>query len=339
MKESLYDRFRPFKPYDLVLSVVMFVLVVIASRPESILRMLLALAGGFFLFWVLDAAQRFVRFPTPFWQAFIIICANTIIVAALVYWNGSHEFSLAFSILSTAFATLAFGQHVGIATAVLSMAALSQLDAFFDLPPRWPVAWMLFLAVLLTVVAILVRLNRLHEHALVDAVTELRNHRYFQVRLREELQRSERYNRPTALVMLDLDDFKRINDRFGHAVGDQVLRQVGQVLTRNARTVDVVCRYGGEEMAVILPETALEEAVQVAERLRQAVAHWRDERDTPITVSAGVAVYPDHVGQADGLIAAADAALYRAKRAGKNRVAVAEPWRIDSPLDSGPKSG
>src|SRR5262249_47728614 len=148
-----------------------------------------------------------------------------------------------------------------------------------------PLEMVLFLAVLLTTVAILVRVNRLQQDALFDAVTGLRNHSYFQVRLREELQRSERYQRTTSLILLDLDNFKQVNDRYGHAIGDHILQQVARVLTQKARATDVVCRYGGEELAVILPETPLRDAEQVAIRLRQAVERRRDEHGIRVTIS------------------------------------------------------
>jgi two-component system, cell cycle response regulator len=227
--------------------------------------------------------------------------------------------------LNVAFATVAFGQQIGITAAVLSVAALAQMELLMGQEPRVLSEWALFLTVLVTLVAILVRVNRLQEDALFDAVTGLRNHRYFQVRLREELQRSDRSGRPTALVLLDLDNFKRVNDRFGHAVGDYVLRQVSRTLEQNARGADVVCRYGGEELAVILPETALSEAGLVAERLRRAVEQRNNQPGPAATISLGVAVYPDHAEQSDSLIAAADTAMYSAKSAGKNCVRLAAP--------------
>lgn len=340
MQESLYDRFRPFKPYDLVLAVAMFLLVTPGRHLEPMPRMLV-MGGGVFLFWLLDWAQRLVCVPTPLWQALTIVSINTLVVTALVHLNPDHDYALPFSIMNVCFATVAFGQHVGIAAAVLSMAVLSQLEYLLrpeTTLPAWMVGKMLFLAVLLALVAVLVRINRLQQDALFDAVTNLRNHRYFQVRLREELQRSDRYSRSTALIMLDLDNFKRINDQYGHGVGDQVLRQVAQVLVLKARAVDVVCRYGGEELAVILPETSLEEARQVAERLRQAVKDRPDERGSLITISVGVAIYPEHAIEADGLISAADAAMYRAKNAGKDRVAVAEPWTSHPCVTAAPQS-
>jgi diguanylate cyclase (GGDEF)-like protein len=226
--------------------------------------------------------------------------------------------------LNVSFATVAFGEHLGIGAAVLSLASRGQLDYLTDGPARTAVEWALHLAVLLTLVALLTRINRLQQDALFDAVTNLRNHRYFQGRLREELQRAERTGIPLSLVLFDLDNFKKINDRFGHAVGDRVLRRVSRVLETNARSADVVCRYGGEELAAILPGTDAAGALEVAERLRRAVEQDADDRGPSVTTSAGVATSPEHASRSDALIAAADAALYRAKHAGKNCVMGAE---------------
>ncbi len=328
MQESLYDRFRPFKPYDLALAVVILVLVAAHSNATLTLKSSIV-AAGVLLFGFLEFIQRRVSVPTPLWQALTIVCFNTIAVTLLDYCAMTPELKLPFYMLNIAFATVAFGQHIGITTAFLSVAALAESDLLIkEQLARDLSEWGLFLTVLLTLVAILVRVNRLQEDALFDAVTGLRNHRYFQVRLREEVQRSDRTGRPTALLVVDLDNFKRINDRFGHAVGDHVLRQVARVLLKNARSADIVCRYGGEELTIILPETTGAEAAHVAERLRLAVEK-RNERPGPaVTVSIGVASYPEHADQGDALIGAADLAMYQAKQQGKNRVAVSAAPRL-----------
>jgi diguanylate cyclase (GGDEF)-like protein len=323
MQESLYDRFRPFKPYDLVLSLSMLVLVTPASHLGAVSGALTVI-GGMVVFFLLDAAQRFVRVPTPRWQIAAIVGANTAVVALLLHLHDAYDFSLAFAMLNTAFATVAFGQLAGMTTAGLSVLVLSQLCSFSDRIQPPAAQWMLYLVVLFSFVAILVRVNRMQQDALHDMVTNLRNHRYFQARLREELQRSERQGNSMALLVLDLDDFKHINDRHGHAVGDEVLAGVAQALVRNARGIDVVCRYGGEEMAVILPQTSVPDALSVADRLRQAVMKRPDPRGIQVTVSIGVAVYPHHATTANDLIQCADAAMYLAKKAGKNRVEAAQ---------------
>jgi diguanylate cyclase (GGDEF)-like protein len=323
MQETLFDRFRPFKPYDLILALCMLLIVAPMSALEPMVRVAVVMAG-ITAFCVLDWVQRYVTVPTPLWQSLAIVSMNCVVIALLIHLHGAHQYSLAFAMLNAAFATVAFGQHAGFTAAVVSVALLANFERD-SREPQTLLEWSLFLAILLTLVAILTRVNRMQRDALFDVVTRLRNHRYFQVRLREELSRSKRHNRPTALLLLDLDNFKRVNDAFGHAVGDQVLRQIGQLLVDNARGADVICRYGGEELAVILPETPLADAAQVAERFRLAVEKRQDERGSKVTVSAGVAAFPDHASDADGLIAAADAAMYRAKRAGKNQVAIAEP--------------
>jgi diguanylate cyclase (GGDEF)-like protein len=317
MQESLYDRFRPFKPYDLALALVMVVLVAI-STDASPLQQALMVAGGALIFLLLDLVQRHILVPTPAWQGLLIVILNTAAVTVLVHLPGTPRLLLAFYMLNVAFATVAFGDGLGLVSAFLSMLALLVSTHLVGDSMKVAEAGLVLIA-LVTLVAMLVRVNRLQRDALVDAVTGLRNHRYFQDRLREELVRAERTDRPTSLIMLDLDNFKQINDRLGHATGDVVLRRIGGELLNNARAADVVCRYGGEEFTVILPDTAAADALLVAERLRQAIEKLPGNPH-PVTVSAGIATCPEHAQLADALITAADTAMYQAKAAGKNRV-------------------
>ena len=165
--------------------------------------------------------------------------------------------------------------------------------------------------------------------SIIDSLTPAYNHRYFQDALSKEIHRHARTGHEFALAMLDLDNFKKINDSFGHPVGDEILKGLVDELMRNARDTDVVARYGGEEFAIIFPDTAATSARDAANRMREIV----ERREFPltgvgrtlfITVSAGVAVYPlDGTTSAD-LIARADAALYFAKKNGKNQVAMAQ---------------
>jgi diguanylate cyclase (GGDEF)-like protein len=143
--------------------------------------------------------------------------------------------------------------------------------------------------------------------------------------LDRELERSRRFETPLGLLMMDLDDFKLVNDTYGHQQGDEVLAQVAGVLRDHSRELDTPARYGGEEMAVVLPQTDVEGAEMLAERIREAVEALRVPRVRGggvlrVTASFGVASVPDTAPDRDSLIAAADAALYRAKGAGKNRV-------------------
>ncbi|SCZ49637.1 diguanylate cyclase [Thiohalomonas denitrificans] len=167
---------------------------------------------------------------------------------------------------------------------------------------------------------------RMERLANTDGLTGLFNRRHLMARMEQELARARRYSRPLCLMLVDLDHFKQINDRFGHLSGDEVLTGSAQVIREVSRASDLVSRYGGEEFAVVLPETAIEKAQPMAERLRRRLAARRyylpDRRVVSVTCSVGVAQLGAE-GGTDSLIAAADAALYRAKGAGRDRVVVA----------------
>jgi diguanylate cyclase (GGDEF)-like protein len=161
----------------------------------------------------------------------------------------------------------------------------------------------------------------------VDGLTQIFNKRYFTDTLERELSRARRYDRPLALMMFDIDHFKRCNDTFGHRAGDHVLRQVAELVRDRSRKVDVVARYGGEEFAVILPEIDLHGAAKFAETIREMVEQTRfvfEGRHIPLTVSVGVAELEPHIANADDLIQTADGRLYRAKQSGRNRVVYAD---------------
>jgi diguanylate cyclase (GGDEF)-like protein len=163
--------------------------------------------------------------------------------------------------------------------------------------------------------------------ARTDTLTGLANRRVFQETLDSEIRRSRRYRWPVTVLMLDLDHFKAVNDSFGHMLGDIVLARVGGIVRHAVRDADAACRVGGEEFAVVLPETAREGGYAVAERIRRRVEHaFRgatvDGNDIPMTVSAGLAIFPEDALHAEELIARADEALYAAKHAGRNRVCV-----------------
>ena len=164
--------------------------------------------------------------------------------------------------------------------------------------------------------------------SVTDALTGVPNRRYWDLRLAEEIARAQRYRYPLAVLMVDIDHFKRVNDTYGHQVGDVALQQVASRLRSNLRRTDVLARYGGEEFGVLAPQTSLEAAKVLAERLRHAIASepiWvNSDLSIPLTISVGVAVFPEHGQNESDLVAAADAALYRAKEEGRNCVRVAE---------------
>ena len=167
----------------------------------------------------------------------------------------------------------------------------------------------------------------LYELAMVDGLTGLFVRRYFDARIEEEIERSRRYGTPFSVIMLDVDDFKKLNDTYGHLVGDRVLRAIANVIKAQMRGVDTAARYGGEEMGVILPRTEMVGAYNLAERIREAIAELRittdDEppRALAVTASLGISAFPESKAL-DGvdLVRRADKALYRAKKTGKNRV-------------------
>ena len=167
----------------------------------------------------------------------------------------------------------------------------------------------------------------LRQQALRDPLTGLYNRRHLDEALPRELERTAQRREPLSLIIADIDHFKRINDTWGHAVGDAVLQMVGQALSQQVRSTDVVCRLGGEEFVLLLPDTSLEVASRRAERVR-ALLETSSALQEPsvgrVTISLGVATAPDYGQTPEALLAAADAALYRAKAAGRNRVEQAE---------------
>lgn len=160
--------------------------------------------------------------------------------------------------------------------------------------------------------------------ATVDGLTELYNHRYFQETLKKQIDISKRYQQTFSLIIIDIDFFKKFNDTYGHQAGDAVLRQVAHILKNNSRTTDFVCRYGGEEMCIILPNTGTEEAIYLAQRINKAVSekefHLNGVNMGTITISVGVATFPDNAQSAQELIEKADQGLYYAKEHGRNQV-------------------
>lgn len=170
---------------------------------------------------------------------------------------------------------------------------------------------------------------RLKELSGTDELTQMNNRRRFMEHFVNEFARARRYKHPLSFVIFDLDFFKQINDRYGHLVGDRVLIHAAAVMKQAMRAADIIGRYGGEEFTLLLPETAIQGAIPLAERIRQeiAAAAFRGLKGEhlQLTVSGGIAGYPDHPADTvDELIRKADEALYRAKGNGRNRIEIAE---------------
>lgn len=160
--------------------------------------------------------------------------------------------------------------------------------------------------------------------ATTDGLTELYNHRYFQEQIRMQVEQSKRYSNNFSLIIIDIDFFKKFNDTFGHQSGDAVLRQVAQTLKKNVRATDIVCRYGGEEMSIILPNTSKDEAIATAQKICNRVAEktfkLTGNNETHVTISLGVSTFPFDGDSAPKIIEAADKKLYNAKNNGRNQV-------------------
>ena len=208
---------------------------------------------------------------------------------------------------------LSFGQMVGVLC--LESAKLKAFDSG-DVPPLESVA-----DICANAIQNAHYFERVRHMAYVDGLTGVFNRRYFEIRIEEEIERANRYSGAVSLIMIDIDHFKRLNDEFGHLMGDDVLRQISTIFTQNLRKIDIACRYGGEEFAIIVPETTGEDAFSVAEKLRKAIQNnVFPGVPRPVTIAAGVATCPANGGSRDDLVKAADEALYAAKQAGRNTV-------------------
>jgi diguanylate cyclase (GGDEF)-like protein len=170
--------------------------------------------------------------------------------------------------------------------------------------------------------------ERVKQLAYLDGLTGIFNRRFFELRILEEFERARRYESGMAVIMADIDQFKRLNDEFGHLLGDEVLRQVSSLFHQQLRKIDVVCRYGGEEFAILLTQINNQQAVAIAEKLRRLVEGYQFPGvPRTVTISAGVAAFPAHGTTRDELIRSADNGLYAAKQAGRNRVCQASQAR------------
>jgi len=168
--------------------------------------------------------------------------------------------------------------------------------------------------------------NKLLENlAITDGLTGVYNYRFFYQKLKEEFERAKRYETPLACIMMDLDFFKNINDKYGHMVGDTVLIELATKITENIRKNDVFARYGGEEFVLLLPHTSENGAYNEAERIRKAVEnfHFSHVEEGEVKISLGISNYPaDYINTPDDLLKCADTALYKAKKSGRNRTVI-----------------
>ncbi len=178
----------------------------------------------------------------------------------------------------------------------------------------------------------------LKEQAIRDPLTGLFNRRYLTETLVREFARAQRSGAPMAIVMIDVDHFKRFNDSFGHDAGDAVLQALGSFFSRSVRADDIACRYGGEEFCLVLPQMDQHNAMQRAEAIREGAAALEVKSDGrvlgPVTLSLGVALFPEDGSDMESLVRAADAAMYEAKKAGRNRVVMSRAVAFLQPSET-----
>jgi len=207
---------------------------------------------------------------------------------------------------------------------IFTVELMQYSNLWLELVPPLIFATFVFIAMLIVKYVIKTRdFEQQYKLATTDGLTGLYNHRYFQEQLANALENAKRYESQLSLIIIDIDDFKKFNDTYGHQAGDRVLVQVSQLLKRNVRSADIACRYGGEEMSIILPNINKESAIFTAEKLCKTIAEkdfLLNEKPAKVTISIGVSTYPHDGLSSQDIIKIADERLYKAKANGKNQV-------------------
>jgi diguanylate cyclase (GGDEF)-like protein len=294
---------------------------------------LLALAELLCALLVLLVPSRWRRFIPP-----LVVFGAIVVVSVSLYFNGERlgdppTMTELFYAWPAVYVGYFFRRRAIPVFVAVTGAAYGVALAAMDLPGNVSIRWTITMTVIagLTVALNAIRthvnglVTRLVETARTDTLTAMPNRRAFDERLELELARAARTREPLALLVGDVDRFKTVNDRFGHAAGDAALASVARVLMSECRAIDVPARIGGEEFAVLLPATEGTPALITANRLRAAVSQIRDADGRPLTISFGVAEHPMAGATAAELLAAADSALYAAKAAGRDRAVLYEP--------------
>jgi diguanylate cyclase (GGDEF)-like protein len=280
------------------------------------------------------------------WLPGAVVVIGILAVTAAVYYNGERQggppfFNEFFYVWPAFYIGYFFGPRAIAASLILLAGLYAGVLDSFSLPRSESVTrWIVTVSVVsFTAIALHMlrrRIDRLveqlRETARTDPLTMLLNRRGFDERFVLELERARRADTPMALLVADLDRFKTLNDRFGHAAGDKALAAVGQTLVEGCRSIDTVARIGGEEFAILLPSTDASGGLELAERLRADVAHVNDAGGHPLTVSVGVVEFPRDGTTPEELMGAADQAMYRAKALGRDRTVVCGSPEAMAPL-------
>jgi len=268
----------------------------------------------------------FSRLSRPVW--FLVGIIVVFLIGITDYVTGDELSFSIFYLLPVAITTWFVGRNTGIVFAVISAVCWLAADLLgghrYSHPaiPYWnmTVRFGFFLIVLITIARLQSALERERILSGVDPLTGAANARAFRDRAHDEIDRSRRYGRSFTLAYLDLDNFKAVNDRFGHSAGDNLLRMVVDILRKNLRTTDVFARVGGDEFVLLLPETGQESARTVLYKLQEKVTCSLREAEWPVTMSMGAVIYLSPPDSVDAMIQQADTLMYQVKHSGKNRI-------------------
>ncbi len=260
-----------------------------------------------------------------------IVSAGVVLVLvlwAIDYVTGSDFSFVVFYLVPVFLVTWFAGKQAGIAISLMSGIAWYVADVLTmpdDVHPAIPYLNLLtklgfFLVVNLTVSSLRISLEREREMARTDYLTRVANSRYFAEIASREIKRAGRYQHPFTVAYLDIDDFKAVNDRWGHSTGDELLALVAATITNNIRATDSIARLGGDEFALLLPETGYDAASVVIQKVQLSLQAAMGRKGWPVTFSIGVVTFRTPPDSVDGMIKVADAFMYSVKHSGKNRI-------------------
>ena len=271
-------------------------------------------------------SEVFDNVPRPVW--FLVGITLVFLIGLTDYITGEELSFSVFYLLPVAVETWFVGRNTGLLFAVISAISWLAADLFgghrYSHPaiPYWNM--LVRFGFFLILMIVLSRLKVAYEHvktiSRVDPLTGVLNGRAFQERANTEIERSRRYGHPFTVVYLDLDNFKVVNDRFGHSTGDGLLRLVTDIIRKNLRTTDIFARVGGDEFVLLLPETDQESARAVLDKVRDKVTSSLQEAESPVTLSAGAVIYLSPPDSVDSMIVQADNLMYQVKHSGKNGI-------------------
>jgi diguanylate cyclase (GGDEF)-like protein len=269
----------------------------------------------------------------------LIIFASGLIIALVVGWidyiTGLYLVLSLFYLFPIAAISWFSGRTYGLIAAVFSAVVLLASDLIWYAPSRHSIVpyWNSFVGCMIFVIVVLGLTRIKHDMAIIrgiaekektlartDSLTGIANVRAFYEALNSETEKARRYDHPVTIVCMDIDDFKKINDSYGHLAGDEVLKEIADMIRRIIRNVDTEARLGGDEFAILLPETTAEEARSMIERIHLVVKEELRKKNWQVTISAGIASFVKILPSADAMISRADGLMYAAKISGKDRI-------------------